>query len=438
MRRAFVQLLLAAAVAACGGGGGGVDVSAPVPAPGAAPVSGPAPAPGPTGSATGQDWVTHQGNAAHTGYVDDTLEPSAFAKLWEWQRPFDDGSIVAINNVVTGHGKVYVTNDVYFGDGVVRAFDEATGTEAWRASLGTLPAMGPAALDGDALFVPTTGHEDTFLWAFDANSGALLRKSAFETQWSNAFPPTIHDGLAYVGAGYYGGMLYGFSTRTGELAWSYEARGAWDTFTPAVDDRFVFHHNGSALHVYDKAANAASVIEDPFGGDSDSSYHGAPMIGGRGNVVAFARGSFSGRALSSAEQYEQRVLSSFAIASRRHEWATPYAYLTAPAVANGVIYAARNSPMSFDAIDEITGRVLWSWTPPSENGDASFHRNTVVTRNLAFVSTDKAIYAVDLATRQAVWRHPEPGVIAISAQRRLLLNVGATVSTGKLVAFKLR
>ncbi|MBA2491348.1 MAG: PQQ-binding-like beta-propeller repeat protein, partial [Gammaproteobacteria bacterium] len=197
------------------------------------------------------------------------------------------------------------------------------------------------------------------------------------------------------------------------LQWS---RGAGDDgmSTPAVDASNVYHHSGTSLEIWNRFSGLpVASIPDPFASAFAYSYHGAPMIGSRANVVAFA-GAFSGRAGSNIEQYEQRVFSSFNIRAKTFEWATADAYITAPALANGVIYAARNDPMVLDAISEATGNVLWSWSPTGR-GDTSFHRNVIVTNNLLFVSTDRAVYALDLATKKPVWNYPQPGMLALSA-----------------------
>jgi outer membrane protein assembly factor BamB len=209
-------------------------------------------------------------------------------------------------------------------------------------------------------------------------------------------------------------------------------------FAPAADAAAVYHYNGLALYVIDRATGTTSFsISDPFGKDASHAYHGSPVVGGRKNVLAFAGGAFSGRASSNVEQYEQRVISSFNLDSKTHEWASNNAYMTAPAVANGVVYAGLNAPMSLDAIDEASGKVLWSWTP-SGGGDTSFHRNVVVTNNLLFVSTDRAVYAIDLASKNQVWSYPQPGMLAISANRTLYIATGATSSDGGLVAIRLK
>jgi len=101
-----------------------------------------------------------------------------------------------------------------------------------------------------------------------------------------------------------------------------------------------------------------------------------------------------------------------------------------------VVYAGSNTPKSFDAIDEATGQVLWSWVPPVS--DLRFHRNVVVTDNLVFVSTDRAVYALDLATRQPVWSYPTPGTMAISGGGTLYIVEGAQQPTGRLIAIALK
>ncbi|WP_153067226.1 PQQ-binding-like beta-propeller repeat protein [Steroidobacter cummioxidans] len=386
------------------------------------------------------DWETHQRDAGHTGYVPIWLNASKFAEAWRWQRPPDGEPIGGINAVVTGKGVVYLSKDVYFGEGALIALNEQDGLEAWRVSFGTVPALGPPAVKGDNIFVATTGHQDTFLWRFNAGTGGFRSKSAFSGQWPHTLNPTVFDDRVYVGAGYYGGVAYSFSTLDGAAVWQYASGGVWDMFTPAVNENFVYHYDGGTLHLVDKETGvAAHTIADPFGGGSSGySYHGSPILGSRSNVLAYAGGAFSGRASSNVEQYDQRVLSSFDVsANMRYEWSTSYAYLTAPAVAHGQIYVARNSPMSLDAIDETTGQIVWSWRPEGQ-GDSSFHRNIVVTRNLLFVSTDAAVYAIDLQTRAVRWRHPQPGMLALSADRTLYIATGARESNGGLVAIRLQ
>jgi outer membrane protein assembly factor BamB len=383
------------------------------------------------------DWKTHQRDAAHRGFVPITLKPSSFAFAWKWARPRASEPIGGINAVATAGQKVYITTDVYFGEATLYALDEATGSEAWKRSFGVMPALAPPAVSNGRVYAATSGHENTFLWTFDSAKGDYIAKAAFSGQWPHLMAPTPSGSQVFTGAGYYGGETYAFSTQTNTLEWTHSAGGVWDMFTPAVDAAAVYHYNGLALYVIDRVTGATSFsIGDPFGKNAGFSYHGSPILGTRNNVLALAGGASSWRASSNAEAYDQRVIGSFSLTRKTHEWASSNAYQTTPAVANGVVYAGRNSPMSLDAIDEATGKVLWSWAP--SGADTSFHRNVVVTNNLLFVSTDRAVYAIDLANRNPVWSYPQPGMLAISASRTLFIATGATSSDGGLVAIKLK
>lgn len=384
------------------------------------------------------DWETHQRNARHNGEVPIRLNPAKFSKVWEWQRPAGSEPIGGINPVVTRAGKVFVTTDVYFGEARLTALKEADGSQVWAQSMGNVPAFNPPAVGAGKVFAAVTGHEQTFLWAFDLETGSFAHKAAFDGQWPHFLAPTVVDDVAFQGSGYYGGDVIAFSTVDGSRKWRATTGGAWDMFTPAVDDKSTYHHNGQSLVILDKLSGKETArISDPFGGNSGYAYHGAPVLGSRGNVIAFAGGAFSGRASANVEQYDQRKLSSFLIADKKHEWSTAEAYLTAPAVGRGVLYAARNSPMSLDAIDEATGKIQWSWTAPGGN-DTSFHRNLVLTRTHLFVSTNSNVYAIDLSTKKAVWTYPAPGMLAISAERTLYIATGARESDGRLIAVRLK
>jgi hypothetical protein len=61
-----------------------------------------------------------------------------------------------------------------------------------------------------------------------------------------------------------------------------------------------------------------------------------------------------------------------------------------------------------------------------------------VTDSHVFVSTDRAVHAIDLATRQSVWSIAVPGEMALSAHGTLTINEGCRESTGSMVAVRLK
>ena len=380
------------------------------------------------------EWETFQRDAGHTGYVPATFHPRHFSYKWEWRRPMN-GSLNFINQVATAPGLVFVSDDDYHASMSLRALRESDGGLVWQQSFQNYPALNPpAAVDGK-VYVTTTGHQQTFLWAFNADTGTPVFQNTFSAQWPNLLPPTIRDGRVYTNGGYFGGGVYAYHATTGDLQWSMFG-GDDDMTTPAVDPSKVYYYTGTALVTYDPATGLRlSSTDDPYNPGQGYSHHGAPMLGLPDSVTTFSGGAFSGRAASSVEQYTLRPLVNFSVANNMARWRTTRTYMTQPATAKGVIYAGSNTPKSFDAIDEATGQVLWSWVPPPS--DTRFHRNVVVTDNLAFVSTDRAVYAIDLRTREPVWSYPTPGMLAISGGGTLYIVEARREPTGRLIAIDL-
>ncbi|NOT87057.1 MAG: PQQ-binding-like beta-propeller repeat protein [Lysobacter sp.] len=381
------------------------------------------------------EWETFQRDAGHTGYVPATFHPRAFAYKWEWQRPTSGTAYRFINAVSTAPGLVFVGDDGS-GSPSLRALRENDGSLVWQETFQNYPTLNPPAAANGKVYVATTGQQQTFLWAFHAATGMAVLQNSFAAQWPSVLAPTIRDGRVYTNGGYYGGGVYAFHDTAGDLQWSMFS-GNDDMTTPAVDQSRVYHYDGTALVTYDTATGLKlSSTSDPYNPGQSYSYHGAPMLGRPDSVTAFSGGAFSGYGLSSVEQYGTRPLINFSVANNTARWRTARTYMTQPATAKGVVYAGSNAPKSFDAIDEATGQVLWSWVPQSP--DLGFHRNVVVTDNLVFVSTNRAVYALDLATQQPVWSYPAPGMLAISGGGTLYIVEGAREPTGRLIAIALK
>jgi outer membrane protein assembly factor BamB len=381
------------------------------------------------------EWETFQRDAGHSGYVPAKFHPRAFAYKWEWRRP-TSGTLGFINAVATAPGLVFVSDDEYFGSPALRALRENDGSQVWQQTFQNYPALNPPAAANGKVYIATTGHQQTFLWAFNASTGSPVFQNTFAGQWPHVLAPTIRDGRVYTNGGYFGGGVYAYHDTTGDLQWSMFS-GDDDMTTPAVDQSRAYYYDGTALVTYDTATGLRlSSINDPHNPEQGYSHHGAPMLGLADSVTSFSGGAFSGRASSSVEQYDTRPLINFSVANSAVRWRTARTYITQPATAKGVVYAGSNAPKSFDAIDEATGQVLWSWVPPPS--DLRFHRNVVVTDNLVFVSTDRAVYAIDLATRQPVWSFPAPGMLAISGGGTLYIVEGAREPTGRLIAIALK
>lgn len=388
-------------------------------------------------------WLTVQKGARHDGYVPVSLDPGKFAERWTWTFPGTIEAGARIHQAVGADGTVIVGTDVHFGQNYLFALDEQTGVQKWKVPFGTrLAAHNPPAVANGKVYVQTTGQADTFLWAFNASDGSVAFKSAFESQWGYTLAPTPFSDGIYINGGFNGGSVYAFDAREGTKRW--EATVPYrELTTPAVDATGAYFHSGRGLETW-RLSDGSSVgtIDDPFADGMaplNSGYRSAPVISeGRLFAYSTANGwSGLGASIELEPPYYQRVASAFDLATRKYLWTTRELYATQPAGAHGLFFIARSMPASLDAINAATGEIVWSWVPTSTQG-SSFFRNVAVSRNLVFASTDKAVFAIDLASHAVAWSYPKPGAISIIADRTLLITVGGKETDGNVVAIGLK
>lgn len=381
-------------------------------------------------------WNNMQGNAEHTGFVPVSLDASLFRRAWQWTSPHAaDGVVPFINAVTAEKGRIAVTDDDYFSPQSLYLLDEGTGALLWRHDFpADTPGLNPPTLNGNLIHVATAGHSDTFMHQFDAATGTLLWKTAFEAQWEHYLAPTVVRGSVTTSGGYYGGM-YSFQTETGSTRWFTQGLPQVDMFTPAVSGNRSYVYVGGALRIVNqRTGQLLKSIPDPAPDVYGYSHLAAPMLTPRGRVITFSGDSFSGRASASTGGYYERSLLSFDPAANALEWRTASRYITQPAWANGVVYAGALNQARLDAIDESNGQVLWSWQAPDGSRTC---RNVIATSTHVFVSTDVAVHAVNVVSRQSEWTLPVPGELALTDRGTLLINEGCRESTGRMLAIKL-
>lgn len=438
----FLSLNVLSALAACGGGGGSPS---PVPPP---------PPPPPVVIA---DWQTFQGDAAHTAHVDAKYKVSDFSQAWTWTMP--PGTRNWMNLVATGAGKIYVTEDAQQSH--LYALDETTGTLVWSMQFAdSIETGGPAYANGLVYVTAQTGAELSGGWGADvhvvsAASGIETATSGVHSQMGRFFPMTPFKTAVYSsnddffsvnGAGsYYGTELTSFSADGSTRNWiSYQPQSeSYTSQSVAVDDDHVYFYRSyssggasKALVVLDRSSGTpVKEIVDARDEYTDYDYDGAPMISSPGHVIAFSNGQFL-TSVSLEESFHPRVLIRYDIAAGAIDWTTAAEYITAPAVSQGSVFAASNTVNRMDAIDEQTGSVQWSWPAPAGE---MFIRNIVAANNLVFVSTDRAVYAIDIATHQQAWSIAVPGALSVASLKYLLIasparrdNAPATLTAVRL------
>lgn len=367
------------------------------------------------------DWSMFQGNAAHTGFVAVTLDPDKFSTRWQQPEPSvpgQNGLLVA--STATSGGQLFVSgNDHLY---VLKEFDGSTN---WSYDFSGLPfpSVNPPAIANGVVYVAAGQQGSTYLFAFHAVSGELIFKSQMSSQWENYLAPTIGAKGIYTDAGTYGG-LYGFSPNGTQLFFAYEEQTS--LWTPAVDANGVYSYTGT-LQANDPVTGAVThTISDPTFANYTYIIGGAPVIGAPGSIFVanYENSLLNGGGIGN-------TLLNFRLSSDSIAWKVAGDYPTTPAYAGGLLYVTNNNSLRMEVRGESDGKLHWSWVPP-QAGDVAFISEVLLTKNLVFVSTNLATYAVDRATHRTVWSVPLAGKLSLSKNGVLYVQTADEISAFNL------
>src|SRR4029079_15673100 len=135
--------------------------------------------------------------------------------------------------VAAGDGRVFCTPVTYFGGSPLYALDAARRAALVATTFGSVVSVDPPSYAYGNVYVQTCNNaRDTFLHAFDGQTGERVFRTAHGAQWERYFAPTIHGGRVYVDGGTYGGM-YAFDALTGGQLW-FAGLQQYDQWTPAI------------------------------------------------------------------------------------------------------------------------------------------------------------------------------------------------------------
>ena len=220
-------------------------------------------------------WSTYQGNAEHTGHVPVSLALQA-PPLLRWEaHPFDTG--IGTSGIAVGAGRVFVVPSGQFRQMaplVSLALD--SGQERWRVDFGAVFTVNPPALDNrGTVFLATVNHaSDTYLRAYDSETGTFRWRSAMAAQWGSYLAPTIVDGQVASNGGYYGG-LYTFDAATGDTD-HFAALPQCDQMTP-VPWRDAWVTLTNRIDIVDRASGSLRTI--PIAGGSCNASQTPVIVG---------------------------------------------------------------------------------------------------------------------------------------------------------------
>jgi hypothetical protein len=352
------------------------------------------------------DWGTFQGNAAHTGYMPVEIKPDQIRPRWK------SGTISQSNSGYYGYNNfntLTAANGVFYAaaNNVLKARKESDGSLVWSYDVSGLanPSVNPPAVDNGIVYMAAGQQSSTFLFGFDAASGAVRFKAPMNSQWEHYLAPVAVGDTAYTNGGSYGG-LYAFMPTGEQLFIGNTAQTSM--WSPAVDANAVYVYDG-ALHIFDrKTGTVLGEVKDLNFQNYTYEIDGSVVLGAAGNafVANYANAYLNGGTIGNE-------LLKFNTAKGYIDWRIAGNYPLTPAYANGVLYALNTRPYRIEARAESDGALLWSWVP-GQAAETAWKGEPVVTKNLLFVSTNAATYAVDLRTNKAVWSYPLAGRLALT------------------------
>ncbi len=365
------------------------------------------------------EWSTFQGNAAHTGYVPVTISPDQIKLRWKSAAISQSQSAFGYGSPATmaiGNGLFYAA-----GPAALKARKEFDGSVVWSYDVSGLqfPSVNPPAFANGSVYMAAGQQWSTYMFAFDAATGAVQFKSPMGSQWENYLAPVALNDAVYTSGGSYGG-LYGFKPSGEQLFFKTLAQVSM--WSPAVDANSVYVYDGT-LHVLDRKTGVVITEIKNQNVQYAVQMNGAVVLGADGNAFAGNYASGSTYAGSTANE-----LLKFNTAKGYIDWRVSGNYPLTPAYSKGLVYVPNLSPYRIEARNEGDGSLAWSWTP-GQAAETSWGGEPVVTNNLIFVSTNLATYAIDMTTHKPVWSYPASGRLALSRSGILYIqNMEAVVA----------
>ena len=370
------------------------------------------------------DWSTFQGNAAHTGYVPVEIKPDQLLPRWKYGaiNPASNAGYSSYANAAT----LAAADGIFYsaGSNMLKARKEYDGSLVWSYDVSgmTSPAVNPPAVANGVVYM-AAGQQSTTLFGFDAASGAVRFRTPMGYQWDTYLAPVAVGNAVYASAGVYNGLFAVSST--GEQLFANRTIQA-STWTPAVDANAVYTFDG-ALQVIDrKTGNVLVTARDNNTSAYSTQINGAPVLGAAGNLFVARYGSAATGSVTSNELLKFNTVRGYV------DWRIAGNYPLTPAYASGLLYAQNNTPYRLEVRAEGDGALQWSWTPP-QAAETGWAGEPLVTKNLLFVSTNLATYAIDLRSHKAVWSYPAAGRLALTRSGILYIQ-----NTDALVAFNVK
>jgi outer membrane protein assembly factor BamB len=315
----------------------------------------------------------YQNDATHTGSVTtDNLTPPLRQR---WSVDFGE----SISYPLIADGKVFVTVRNASSGTTLYALDTTFGGLIWSFDLsGSFRWSGLCYENGRVFAVNGSG----LLRAFDGTSGAAIWQVQLPDQFVFSAPPTVSQGVIYVGGAGSGGTLYAVDATSGAVLWTMPVLNG-DTSSPAVTNDGVFvSYSCQNVYKFDPATGAQIWHVD------------SGCSGGGGTTPVLYNGRLYVRDILSDAIFDSdtgQIIGSFNAKNTPVFSGDRGFFLNGPHVLGTF--------GTLQARDVNTNLVLWSF-----NGDGFLQSAILVVNDYVYVGSAQGnLYAVNSVTGQQAW-----------------------------------
>lgn len=278
-------------------------------------------------SASADDWLMFQHDAAHSGYSDTTMQVTP-TNVWNFTGKSDLSVAAVADGVVYCCSDGFLQNEIY-------GVNASTGQLIWNSTY--------YITDYASLFCPAIadGVVYTLTTAYNASNGGFLFNY---TSVNASTSPTVANGIVYFGTNssnnFAPGGVIAIDGKTGEQVWSFTGElgqfmfGGMVRYPQAVEDGVVYFSSGGGVYALN-AANGALLW--------------------RYSAIDKGAGSLGCVSVADGQVYDNvaGVLSSISVGGLRWSVDSGRGNRFA-AVKNGVVY------INSYALDASSGTVIWN------------------------------------------------------------------------------
>lgn len=354
-----------------------------------------------------QTWGQLQGNSAHTGYSDTTINPAMIKKLWVKDFPAEDKNASFLSRVIVTDDAIYLTNRLWAGSKddakQLMALEPENGEIRWKVNI---PADSTSpTLYNNKLYVTTKVSESRLAQniapnVYDTKNGRHLLSTPATTPKEEVGAPVIDHNQVFISSHF---SQLAVDAETGVMTWKAGNVAGRDN-SATLTSHYVLRPLHDALAVLDR--KDGHLIKSIQGSHYPFFYDPSEAIvwDEKCNTafIAFEVTDPSGTELSAIDTEQGLVKWNMLITGH---------YIISPVLANNMLYFI-SAKGSFDkpdnsiyAVNAINGKVEWTFKVEDE----FFHSNLIVTNNALIYHTPGKVVMLSLDTHQPIATVDTPG-----------------------------